>query len=172
MMPSGDGIELIQHIKQFSNTPVIMLTAMGEDKDKIDGLKIGADDYLSKPFSPKELIARINALLRRSKNKNKESILEFQNIKMNTDTHRVYCCNKEAKLGPREYSILKFLMKKPGRVFTRQQILDSVWGTNVYVSDRTIDVHIRRLRQALSTTEECKVIRTIRSSGYSLDIEA
>ena len=118
------------------------------------------------------MIARINALLRRSKNKNKESILEFENIKVNTDTHRVYCCNKEAKLGPREYSILEFLMKKPGRVFTRQQILDSVWGTNVYVSDRTIDVHIRRLRQALSTTEECKVIRTIRSSGYSLDIES
>jgi two-component system phosphate regulon response regulator PhoB len=146
-----------------------MLTAKSEETDLISGLNIGCDDYLIKPFSPKELIARINALLRRSKNKHKENILEFENIKMNMDTHRVYCCNKEAKLGPREYSILEFLMKKPGRVFSRQQILDSVWGTNVYVTDRTIDVHIRRLRKALSITDECKVIRTIRSSGYSLD---
>ena len=175
MLPDQPGTEICKFIRShesLSETPIIMLTAKGEESDLVSGLNIGCDDYLSKPFSPKELIARINALLRRSKNKNKESILEFQNIKMNTDTHRVYCCNKEAKLGPREYSILEFLMKKPGRVFTRQQILDSVWGTNVYVSDRTIDVHIRRLRQALSTTEECKVIRTIRSSGYSLDIEA
>jgi two-component system phosphate regulon response regulator PhoB len=96
-------------------------------------------------------------------------ILSYGNIKLDTGSHRVYCCDEEAKLGPREYRILEFLMKNPGRVYSRQQILDNVWGTNVYVTDRTIDVHIRRLRKALSNTEECKVIRTIRSSGYSLD---
>ena len=116
-----------------------------------------------------ELIARIKALLRRSSDDSKEMILSYGNIKLDTDSHRVYCCDEEAKLGPREYRILEFLMKNPGRVYSRQQILDNVWGTNVYVTDRTIDVHIRRLRKALSNTEECKVIRTIRSSGYSLD---
>jgi|TARA_Y100000389_G_scaffold88621_1_gene85066 two-component system phosphate regulon response regulator PhoB len=172
MLPDQSGLEVCKFIRNnetLSEIPIIMLTAKSEETDLISGLNIGCDDYLIKPFSPKELIARINALLRRSKNKHKENILEFENIKMNMDTHRVYCCNKEAKLGPREYSILEFLMKKPGRVFSRQQILDSVWGTNVYVTDRTIDVHIRRLRKALSITDECKVIRTIRSSGYSLD---
>ena len=116
-----------------------------------------------------ELIARIKALLRRSSDDSKEMILSYGNIKLDTGSHRVYCCDEEAKLGPREYRILEFLMKNPGRVYSRQQILDNVWGTNVYVTDRTIDVHIRRLRKALSNTEECKVIRTIRSSGYSLD---
>ena len=171
MMPSGDGIELINHIKQFSNTPVIMLTAKGEEDDLISGFDTGADDYLVKPFSPKELIARIKALLRRTSERTTSSKLSYANIVMDTDMHRVYCCDKETKLGPREYRILEFFMQNPGRVYTRQQILDAVWGTNVYITDRTIDVHIRRLRKALSTTEECKVIRTIRSSGYSLDSE-
>ena len=126
-------------------------------------------DYITKPFSPAELIARIKALLRRADTDSNNSVLTYGNIKMDTGTHRVYCCDQEAKLGPREYRILEFLMRNPGRVYSRQQILDSVWGTNVYVTDRTIDVHIRRLRKALSNTEECKVIRTIRSSGYSLD---
>ena len=129
-------------------------------------------DYITKPFSPAELIARIKALLRRADTDSNNSVLTYGNIKMDTGTHRVYCCDQEAKLGPREYRILEFLMRNPGRVYSRQQILDSVWGTNVYVTDRTIDVHIRRLRKALSSTEECKVIRTIRSSGYSLDSQS
>ena len=130
------------------------------------------DSYITKPFSPAELIARIKALLRRANTDSNNSVLTYGNIKMDTGTHRVYCCDQEAKLGPREYRILEFLMRNPGRVYSRQQILDSVWGTNVYVTDRTIDVHIRRLRKALSSTEECKVIRTIRSSGYSLDSQS
>lgn len=146
-----------------------MLTAKGEEEDLLQGFDNGADDYLIKPFSPKELLARISALLRRSNESSVTSKLQYGNIVMDTDMHRVYCCDKETKLGPREYRILEFLMKNPGRVYSRQQLLDAVWGTNVYITDRTIDVHIRRLRKALSVSEECKVIRTIRSSGYSLD---
>ena len=146
-----------------------MLTAKGEEEDLLQGFDNGADDYLIKPFSPKELLARISALLRRSNESSLTSKLKYGNIVMDTDMHRVYCCDKETKLGPREYRILEFLMKNPGRVYSRQQLLDAVWGTNVYITDRTIDVHIRRLRKALSVSEECKVIRTIRSSGYSLD---
>ncbi len=174
MLPDISGIEICKFIrsnKELQRIPVIMLTAKGEEDDLISGFDTGADDYLVKPFSPKELIARIKALLRRTSERTTSSKLSYANIVMDTDMHRVYCCDKETKLGPREYRILEFFMQNPGRVYTRQQILDAVWGTNVYITDRTIDVHIRRLRKALSTTEECKVIRTIRSSGYSLDSE-
>ena len=174
MLPDISGIEICRQIranKSTINLPIIMLTARGEEEDKIKGLNIGANDYVVKPYSIKELLARIRALLRRTSERTSSSKLSYANIIMDIDMHRVYCCDKETKLGPREYRILEFFMKNPGRVYTRQQILDAVWGTNVYITDRTIDVHIRRLRKALSTTEECKVIRTIRSSGYSLDIE-
>ena len=172
MLPDIAGTEVCKFVrsnKDLKNTPIIMLTAKGEAQDLLSGFEMGCDDYITKPFSPAELIARIKALLRRSSDDSKEMILSYGNIKLDTGSHRVYCCDEEAKLGPREYRILEFLMKNPGRVYSRQQILDNVWGTNVYVTDRTIDVHIRRLRKALSNTEECKVIRTIRSSGYSLD---
>ncbi len=172
MLPDIEGTEICKFIrskKEIQRIPVIMLTAKGEEEDLLQGFDNGADDYLIKPFSPKELLARINALLRRSNESNVTSKLKYGNIVMDTDMHRVYCCDKETKLGPREYRILEFLMKNPGRVYSRQQLLDAVWGTNVYITDRTIDVHIRRLRKALSVNEECKVIRTIRSSGYSLD---
>ena len=172
MLPDIEGTEICKFIrskKEIQRTPVIMLTAKGEEEDLLQGFDNGADDYLIKPFSPKELLARISALLRRSNESNVTSKLKYGNIVMDTDMHRVYCCDKETKLGPREYRILEFLMKNPGRVYSRQQLLDAVWGTNVYITDRTIDVHIRRLRKALSVSEECKVIRTIRSSGYSLD---
>ena len=172
MLPDIAGTEVCKFVrsnKDLKNTPIIMLTAKGEEQDLLSGFEMGCDDYITKPFSPAELIARIKALLRRSSDDSKEMILSYGNIKLDTGSHRVYCCDEEAKLGPREYRILEFLMKNPGRVYSRQQILDNVWGTNVYVTDRTIDVHIRRLRKALSNTEECKVIRTIRSSGYSLD---
>ena len=172
MLPDIAGTEVCKFVrsnKDLKNTPIIMLTAKGEEQDLLSGFEMGCDDYITKPFSPAELIARIKALLRRSSDDSKEIILSYGNIKLDTGSHRVYCCDEEAKLGPREYRILEFLMKNPGRVYSRQQILDNVWGTNVYVTDRTIDVHIRRLRKALSNTEECKVIRTIRSSGYSLD---
>ena len=172
MLPDIEGTEICKFIrskKEIQRTPVIMLTAKGEEEDLLQGFDNGADDYLIKPFSPKELLARISALLRRSDESTVTSKLKYGNIVMDTDMHRVYCCDKETKLGPREYRILEFLMKNPGRVYSRQQLLDAVWGTNVYITDRTIDVHIRRLRKALSVSEECKVIRTIRSSGYSLD---
>ena len=172
MLPDIEGTEICKFIrskKEIQRTPVIMLTAKGEEEDLLQGFDNGADDYLIKPFSPKELLARISALLRRSNESSLTSKLKYGNIVMDTDMHRVYCCDKETKLGPREYRILEFLMKNPGRVYSRQQLLDAVWGTNVYITDRTIDVHIRRLRKALSVNEECKVIRTIRSSGYSLD---
>ena len=172
MLPDIAGTEVCKFVrnnKDLKNIPIIMLTAKGEEQDLLSGFEMGCDDYITKPFSPAELIARIKALLRRSSDDSKEMILSYGNIKLDTASHRVYCCDEEAKLGPREYRILEFLMKNPGRVYSRQQILDNVWGTNVYVTDRTIDVHIRRLRKALSNTEECKVIRTIRSSGYSLD---
>ena len=172
MLPDIEGTEICKFIrskKEIQRIPVIMLTAKGEEEDLLQGFDNGADDYLVKPFSPKELLARINALLRRSNESSLTSKLKYGNIVMDTDMHRVYCCDKETKLGPREYRILEFLMKNPGRVYSRQQLLDAVWGTNVYITDRTIDVHIRRLRKALSVSEECKVIRTIRSSGYSLD---
>ncbi len=172
MLPDIEGTEICKFIrskKEIQRIPVIMLTAKGEEEDLLQGFDNGADDYLVKPFSPKELLARISALLRRSNESSVTSKLKYGNIVMDTDMHRVYCCDKETKLGPREYRILEFLMKNPGRVYSRQQLLDAVWGTNVYITDRTIDVHIRRLRKALSVSEECKVIRTIRSSGYSLD---
>ena len=172
MLPDIEGTEICKFIrskKEIQRTPVIMLTAKGEEEDLLQGFDNGADDYLIKPFSPKELLARISALLRRSNESSLTSKLKYGNIVMDTDMHRVYCCDKETKLGPREYRILEFLMKNPGRVYSRQQLLDAIWGTNVYITDRTIDVHIRRLRKALSVSEECKVIRTIRSSGYSLD---
>jgi len=172
MLPDIEGTEICKFIrskKEIQRIPVIMLTAKGEEEDLLQGFDNGADDYLIKPFSPKELLARIGALLRRSNESSVTSKLKYGNIVMDTDMHRVYCCDKETKLGPREYRILEFLMKNPGRVYSRQQLLDAVWGTNVYITDRTIDVHIRRLRKALSVSEECKVIRTIRSSGYSLD---
>ncbi len=175
MLPDISGIEVCKFIrsnKDLQKTPVIILTAKGEEDDLVSGFGSGADDYMVKPFSPKELIARIQALLRRSSEASSTSKLTYSNIVMDTDMHRVYCCDKETKLGPREYRILEFFLQNPGRVYSRQQILDAVWGTNVYITDRTIDVHIRRLRKALSVTEECKVIRTIRSSGYSLDSQS
>ena len=155
MLPDIAGTEVCKFVrsnKDLKNTPIIMLTAKGEEQDLLSGFEMGCDDYITKPFSPAELIARIKALLRRSSDDSKEMILSYGNIKLDTGSHRVYCCDEEAKLGPREYRILEFLMKNPGRVYSRQQILDNVWGTNVYVTDRTIDVHIRRLRKALSNT--------------------
>ena len=160
---------LEEQIKQALTSTFKVISNHIEDKNsKNKDLKIKTLDF----SEVKDLKSKDDYIRLRANTDSNNSVLTYGNIKMDTGTHRVYCCDQEAKLGPREYRILEFLMRNPGRVYSRQQILDSVWGTNVYVTDRTIDVHIRRLRKALSSTEECKVIRTIRSSGYSLDSQS
>ena len=147
-----------------------MLTAKGEEEDKIRGLDTGADDYITKPFSPAELVARINSLLRRSSSNTTETI-EFQDISINLNEHKVYRGEKKIHLGPTEYKLLKHLMENPGRVYSREQLLDSVWGHGIYVESRTVDTHIRRLRKAINTKGTKNFIRTVRAAGYSIDYE-
>jgi two-component system phosphate regulon response regulator PhoB len=146
-----------------------MLTARGEETDKLRGLDSGCDDYITKPFSPAELIARINAVLRRSKPELSSEMLTFEDLAMDLAAHRVRRSGQDIHLGPTEFRLLRHLMQHPGRVFTRDQLLDSVWGRDVYVEPRTVDVHIRRLRKALNQTGDDDLIRTVRSAGYSLD---
>jgi two-component system phosphate regulon response regulator PhoB len=145
-----------------------MLTAREEEEDRIRGLEYGADDYISKPFSPAELIARIKALIRRSTS-SQNNILEFEDIKIFDNEHKVFRGKTRVHLGPTEYNLLKHLMENPCRVFSREQLLDSVWGHGIYVERRTVDTHIRRLRKALNIEGKKNFIRTIRSSGYSID---
>mgnify|MGYP001344162105 CR=1 FL=1 len=167
MLPDMEGTEICKFIrsnKEIQRIPIIILTAKGEEADLIEGFDYGADDYIIKPFSPKELMARISALLRRATESDTSSKLTYGNIVMDTDMHRVYCCDKETKLGPREYRILEFLLQNPGRVYSRQQLLDAVWGTNVYITDRTIDVHIKRIRNKVGSN----IIKTIKGVGYKL----
>lgn len=172
MLPGLSGIEICRQIRRKSGTrnlPVIMLTARGEEGDRIRGLNAGADDYLPKPFSYPELIARIHAVLRRIRPALEEETLRFRDIEMNMATHRVLRSEDPVHLGPTEYRLLRFLMEHPGRVFGRDQLIDAVWGHDVYVDERTVDVHIRRLRKALNTGGREDVIRTVRSAGYALD---
>ena len=150
--------------------PIIILSAKGEEEDKVRGLNTGADDYVTKPFSPAELIARVNSLLRRSTSSGKKT-LEFMDISINLNHHKVYRGEKKIHLGPTEYKLLKHLMENPGRVYSREQLLDSVWGHGIYVESRTVDTHIRRLRKAINTSGKQNYIRTVRSAGYSIDSE-
>ena len=145
-----------------------MLTAKGEEEDRVRGLNSGADDYISKPFSPNELVARIKALLRRSSSSESETI-EFKDIKMDVNEHKVYRGNQKIHLGPTEYKLLKHLIENPGRVYSREQLLDYVWGHGVYVEYRTVDTHIRRLRKAINIAGSKNFIRTVRAAGYSID---
>lgn len=173
MLPDMAGIEVCRQIKANSQTqsiPVIMLTARGTEDDKIRGLNVGADDYVVKPYSIKELVARIRANLRKSG----QSDIEFQyaDIVLNTETHRVKRGEDSIKLGPTEYKLLQVFLRRPQRVFSRTQLLDLVWGTDIYVDERTVDVHVGRLRKALNTGGKTNLIRTIRSAGYSLDVES
>ncbi len=172
MLPLMSGIEACRQLRSKSETkrvPIIMLTARGEETDKLRGLDSGCDDYITKPFSPAELIARINAVLRRSKPELSSEMLTFEDLAMDLAAHRVRRAGQDIHLGPTEFRLLRHLMQHPGRVFTREQLLDSVWGRDVYVEPRTVDVHIRRLRKALNQTGEDDLIRTVRSAGYSLD---
>ena len=171
MIPEPNGLELCKILRrkqETSNLPIIMLTAREEEEDRIRGLEYGADDYISKPFSPAELIARIKALIRRSTS-TQNNILEFEDIKIYDNEHKVFRGKTRVHLGPTEYNLLKHLMEKPCRVFSREQLLDSVWGHGIYVERRTVDTHIRRLRKALNIEGKKNFIRTIRSSGYSID---
>ena len=171
MIPEPNGLELCKILRrkqETSNLPIIMLTAREEEEDRIRGLEYGADDYISKPFSPAELIARIKALIRRSTS-TQNNILEFEDIKIYDNEHKVFRGKSRVHLGPTEYNLLKHLMENPCRVFSREQLLDSVWGHGIYDERRTVDTHIRRLRKALNIEGKKNFIRTIRSSGYSID---
>ena len=169
MLPDQSGLELTRAIKRNKDTqdlPVIMLTARAEEHDKVAGLEGGADDYVTKPFSPRELLARIQAVLRRSTTAGSGETLEAGELRLDAASHRVSAGEQTVSLGPTEYRLLQFFMEHPDRVYTRSQLLDRVWGGNVYVEERTVDVHIRRLRKALEPGGHDALIQTVRSAGY------
>jgi len=174
MLPDISGIEICRKIRRHStkkDIPIIMLTARSEEADKVHGLNSGADDYLSKPFSYSELVARINALLRRVQTISMNKLLSFQDVEMDITTHKVVRNSVQLKLGPIEFNLLKHFMENPGRVYSRQQLIDFVWGQDIYIDERTIDVHIRRLRKGMNFDgQQNNLIRTVRSAGYSLDL--
>jgi two-component system phosphate regulon response regulator PhoB len=172
MLPGLSGIELCRRIRARRETerlPIIMLTARGEEGDRIRGLATGADDYIVKPFSVPELLARVKALLRRTKPAHVANLLAAGDIELDRGTHRVRRAGEELHLGPTEFRLLEFLMQSPGRVYSREQLLDAVWGNDVYIDERTVDVHIGRLRKALNRRDEPDPIRTVRGAGYSFD---
>lgn len=152
------------------DVPVMMLTARGEEEDRVKGLEVGADDYLIKPFSPKELIARVKAILRRISPMATEDIIEMNGLTLDPTSHRVTSNEIPIDMGPTEYKLLHFFMTHPERVYSREQLLNYVWGANVYVEDRTVDVHIRRLRKALETEGHDKMVQTVRGTGYRFSI--
>ncbi|MBL0440198.1 phosphate regulon transcriptional regulator PhoB [Aeromonas veronii] len=169
MMPGGSGIQFIKQLKQDEVTrqiPVVMLTARGEEEDKVRGLEAGADDYITKPFSPKELTARLHAVMRRVSPTSVDEVIEVQGLKLDPVSHRVSAEEKALDMGPTEFKLLHFFMTHPERVYSREQLLNNVWGTNVYVEDRTVDVHIRRLRKAIEETGHDRLIQTVRGAGY------
>ncbi|HEX4572417.1 MAG TPA: phosphate regulon transcriptional regulator PhoB [Dongiaceae bacterium] len=173
MLPLMSGIEVCRQLRRLPETrrlPIVMLTARGEEGDKLRGLDAGADDYVTKPFSPSELIARLRAVLRRSRPERDGETLQYQDLVMDLASHRVRRNGREVHLGPTEFRLLRHLLENQGRVFSREQLLDMVWGRDVYVEPRTVDVHIRRLRKAINADEETDLIRTVRAAGYALDL--
>jgi two-component system, OmpR family, phosphate regulon response regulator PhoB len=174
MLPSLSGIEVCRQIRRRSSTrdvPIIMLTARTEDQDMVRGLNTGADDYIIKPFSTEALLARIRALLRRAAPAPDRGSLTFHDISMDVASHRVTRAGRAVHLGPTEYRLLEFFLLHPRRVFSREELLDAVWGQDIHVEPRTVDVHIRRLRKALNDDGLLDVVRTVRSAGYALDTE-
>jgi two-component system, OmpR family, phosphate regulon response regulator PhoB len=172
MLPGLSGIELCRRIRVRPETerlPVIMLTARGEEGDRIRGLSTGADDYIVKPFSVPELLARIRALLRRTKPAHIATLLTAGDMELDRETHRVRRGGRELHLGPTEFRLLEFLMQSPGRVFSREHLLNAVWGHDVYIDERTVDVHVGRLRKAINMPHQPDPIRTVRGAGYSFD---
>ncbi len=169
MLPGGSGLNLIKHLKRDELTrqiPVVMLTARGEEEDKVKGLEVGADDYITKPFSPKELMARLKAVMRRVSPTSIEEVIDVQGLKLDPVSHRVSSHDTPLEMGPTEFKMLHFFMTHQERVYSREQLLNNVWGTNVYVEDRTVDVHIRRLRKALESDGHDKMVQTVRGAGY------
>jgi len=174
MLPSLSGIEVCRQLRRKPATrelPIIMLTARGEEGDKIRGLNTGADDYMTKPFSLPELMARIRAMLRRVQPVPQKGMLEYGDIAMDLAAHRVTRGDRPVHLGPTEFRLLQFFMQHPGNVFSREELLNAVWGPDIYVEPRTVDVHIRRLRKALNGDNDTDIIRTVRAAGYALDSE-
>ncbi len=170
MLPGISGLELCRRLRsgrQASAVPILMLTARGEEADRIRGLTTGADDYVVKPFSVPELLARVKAILRRASPERLADVLSAADITLDREAHRVTRAGREVRLGPTEYRLLEFLMESPGRVFSRTQLLDGVWGNDVYVDERTVDVHIGRLRKAINRGREKDPIRTVRGAGYA-----
>ena len=174
MLPGVSGINLIKHLKRDEFTkkiPVVMLTARGEEEDKVRGLEVGADDYITKPFSPKELMARLKAVIRRVSPTSVEELIDVQGLKLDPVSHRVTANDKPLDMGPTEFKMLHFFMTHQERVYSREQLLNNVWGTNVYVEDRTVDVHIRRLRKALEAEGHDRLVQTVRGAGYRFSVQ-
>ena len=174
MLPVMSGIEVCRQIRRrpaLRDVPIIMVTARTEDSDAVRALNTGADDYITKPFGMDALLARIRALLRRSNALPVKGMLTFHDISMDLAAHRVQRNGRSIHLGPTEFRLLEFLMQHPGRVFAREELLDAVWGRDIHVEPRTVDVHIRRLRKAINGEGELDVVRTVRAAGYALDIE-
>ena len=172
MLPGLSGIELCRRWRsreETARTPIIMITARGEEEERVRGLATGADDYVVKPFSIPELLARINALLRRSSPQLVTAVLKAGDLELDRTSHRVRRGGREVHLGPTEYRLLEYLMRHPGRVYSREQLLDGVWGNDVYVDERTVDVHVGRLRKAINRHRDADPIRTVRGAGYAFD---
>lgn len=172
MLPERSGIEICRHLRSMPETrrlPIIMLTARGEESDRVLGLDSGADDYVVKPFSPREVVARVRALLRRAKPDDGQGLLTLGDVVLDSLAHQVSRAGQTLHLGPTEYELLKVLMEKPGRVYSRESLLDRVWGMDIHVEARTVDVHIARLRKSLNAAGGADLIRTVRGSGYAID---
>ena len=172
MLPGLSGIEICRRLRARPDTkalPIIMLTARGEESERVRGLSTGADDYIVKPFSLPELTARVSALLRRAAPERVADVLSFGDVELDREKKRVTRAGRPVELGPTEYRLLEFLMERPGRVFSRQQMLDGVWGSDIYIDERTVDVHVGRLRKALNRGHDTDPIRTVRGAGYALD---
>jgi len=169
MLPGASGVELARRIKRDELTrdvPIVMLTARGEEEDKVSGLEAGADDYVTKPFSPRELIARIKAVLRRVSPEDENTRVEVNGLVLDSESHRVMAGSEPIDMGPTEFRLLEFFMTHPERVYSRTQLLDRIWGRNAYVEERTVDVHILRLRKALAVQGYDAMIQTVRGVGY------
>jgi two-component system phosphate regulon response regulator PhoB len=174
MLPHLSGIEVCRQLRRRPATrelPVIMITARSEDQDAVRGLNTGADDYVTKPFSTEALVARMRALMRRSNTVPAKGELRFHDIVLDLGAHRISRNGRPLHLGPTEYRLMEFLMQRPRRVFSREELLDAIWGPSIHVEPRTVDVHIRRLRKAINAPDELDVVRTVRAAGYALDTE-